>query len=151
MIRYYSRSTNLIIISDVNCEKKGGNVWLLHKPYQFVPSVMQNIPIKVLLFQESRYPGKCVLGLLVCVCVLGRTWLHIYACSVWQVYFISISIKSSSDWTSTYTPISPNTNVTRGSSPSAMNLTIACPQVLSRIFKVVSVGNVSLIAPMVTL
>jgi len=61
MICSYSRSTDLISINDVNHENKQTGVWLLHKHYPFVPTVIQNVSLNLPLFLESRYSRKCVL------------------------------------------------------------------------------------------
>jgi len=39
-------------------------VWLLHKHFPFVPTVLQNVPLNQPLVLESRYPRKCILAYL---------------------------------------------------------------------------------------
>jgi len=50
----------LSVLSTLIARKNQTRVWLLHKHYPFVPIVMQNVLLNVLLFLESRYPGKCL-------------------------------------------------------------------------------------------
>ena len=55
MIRSYRRSRALISTSDFNREKEWERMWLLHKNFPFVPTVMQNVPLNLPLF--SGEPG----------------------------------------------------------------------------------------------
>ena len=64
MICSYSRSTDLISINDVNHENKQMGVWLLHKHYPFVPTVIQNVSLNLPLFLEvMRFDANLLPGL----------------------------------------------------------------------------------------